>query len=184
MVEMARYEKPGGVTVNIAAAVFAVVYVGLMLGFIVQLRMVWGIGALASLLIVVKFGDTGAFAVGRLFGRHKMAPKLSPGKTIEGALGGVLFSCASSWAVFYWLIPALSSASPQVGTWWRCVLFALLVCFAGMAGDLAESLIKRDAQRKDSSTWMPGLGGILDILDSTLLAGPVAYACWATGLVG
>ena len=85
--EMRRYQKPGGVTANIAAALFALVYVGVMLSFAVELRLAWGIGALASWLITVKMGDIGAYTVGRLVGRHKMAPLLSPGKTVEGAPG-------------------------------------------------------------------------------------------------
>jgi phosphatidate cytidylyltransferase len=89
--EMLRYEKPGGVLAGIAVSVFALVYVGVMLAFAVQLRMGagWGMGAIASWVIVVKMTDTGAFTAGRLFGRHKMAPRLSPGKTIEGNAKGV-----------------------------------------------------------------------------------------------
>jgi phosphatidate cytidylyltransferase len=177
--EMRRFEKPGGVTVNLAAAVFAMVYLGFFLSFLVQLRMIWGLGALASLLIVVKLGDVGAYTVGRLIGRYKMAPGLSPGKTIEGAAGAFLFSIAASWATFRWLVPALGPEDRLPGPWWGWVLFGVAVCAAGMAGDLAESLLKRDAQRKDSSQLMPGFGGVLDVLDSPLLAGPVAYAFWA-----
>jgi phosphatidate cytidylyltransferase len=174
--EMGRFRKPGGATANIAAAVFAVVYLGFLLSFLVRLRMVWGVAALAVLLIAVKLGDTGAYAVGRLVGRHKMAPRLSPGKTIEGALGAVAFSCAGAWVAFCWLNPGLA--------WWRSVLFGLLVGLSGMVGDLAESLLKRDVRQKDSSSWLPGFGGVLDLLDSIVIAGPVAYACWTTGLVG
>ena len=182
--EMRRYEKPGGVAVNAAAAVFAIVYVGLLLGFLVQLRLAWGLGALASLLIVVKMGDTGAYAVGRLFGRHKMAPRLSPGKTIEGAVGAVVFASAASWATCSWLLPVVRPTQASPGPWWGWLVFGLVVGGAGMLGDLAESLIKRDARQTESSDWMPGFGGVLDILDSALLAAPVAYACWALGLVG
>jgi phosphatidate cytidylyltransferase len=70
------------------------------------------------------------------------------------------------------------------GPWWGWIAFGLLVGGAGMVGDLAESLLKRDVGRKDSSTWMPGFGGVLDVLDSLLLSAPVAWACWAFGLVG
>ena len=66
---------------------------------------------------------------------------------------------------------------------WRWIVFGLAVGAAGLLGDLAESLLKRDAGRKDSSPWMPGFGGVLDLLDSILFAAPVAYLCWATGLV-
>ena len=101
--EMRRYQKPGGITANIAAAMFAMIYVGVMLGFAVQLRLDWGIGAVASWVVAVKMGDIGAYTVGRLIGRHKMAPVLSPGKTMEGAVGALAFSCLGSWAVFAWL---------------------------------------------------------------------------------
>ena len=176
--EMRRYRNPGGVTVNLAAAVFALVYVGVMLGFVIQLRMAWGVGALASLVIVVKLGDTGAYTAGRLIGRHRMAPVLSPGKTVEGAIGGLAFACLGSWATFRLLLPRLMEEGAGPGAWWHWLLFSLLAGTAGMLGDLAESLLKRDAGRKDSSDWLPGFGGVLDLLDSILLAAPVAWFCW------
>ena len=178
--EIRRFEKPGGATANVAAGVFALVYVGLMFALVVQLRMSWGIIALASLMIAVKTGDTGAYMVGRLIGRHKLAPVLSPGKTIEGAVGGLAFACLGAWATFQFLAPLLGG---NPGHWWGWILFGLLVGTAGLLGDLAESLLKRDVGRKDSSSWMPGFGGVLDILDSILLAAPVAWLCWALGLV-
>ena len=182
--EMRRYERPGGVTVNLAAAVFALVYVGLMLSFAVGLRMACGVAALASLVIVVKMADTGAYTVGRLIGRRRMAPVISPGKTIEGAIGALAFACLGSWVTFNWLVPLMAPGTVKPEPWWRWMLFALLVSTAGMLGDLAESLVKRDVGRKDSSRWLPGLGGVLDLLDSILLAAPVAWFCWAVGLVG
>jgi len=185
--EMRRYQRPGTVIVNTAAAAFALSYVGLLLSFAIELRLRWGVGALASLLIVVKSGDSGAYFVGRLFGRHKMAPTLSPGKTIEGAFGACLFSVGASWAVFAWLVPlareGASEAHRAATPWWAWIGFGLLVGGAGILGDLAESLLKRDSGRKDSSTWMPGLGGVLDVLDSVLVAAPVAYLFWSLGLV-
>ncbi len=183
LAEMRRFERPGGVTVNVAAAVFAVVYLGALLTFLIQLRMSWGIAGLASVVIVTKMGDIGAYTVGRLFGRNKMAPGLSPGKTMEGAAGAVVFSVGASALTFLWLVPIMNSdASPT--RWWGWGLFGVAVCVSGIIGDLAESLIKRDVEQKDSSSWIPGFGGVLDILDSLLLAAPVAYAFWAFGLVG
>lgn len=182
--QMRRYRGPGSVTVNLAGSMLAMVYVGLLLSFVVQLRLAFGIGALASLVIVTKMGDTGAYTVGRLVGRHKMAPVLSPGKTWEGAAGGLAFACGASCATFGWLVPALAPNGAGAGPWWGWVLFGLLVGTAGMLGDLAESMVKRDAGRKESSRWMPGFGGVLDIFDSILLGAPVAYACWALRLVG
>jgi phosphatidate cytidylyltransferase len=136
-----------------------------------------------SLILVVKLGDIGAYTLGRLFGRHKMAPVLSPGKTWEGALGAVLAACLGGWLSGFWLVPAMTTATGTVETW-RWLVYGVLVGVFGLLGDLAESLIKRDVGRKDSSTWMPGFGGVLDILDSILFAAPVAYLCWVSGLVG
>ncbi len=186
--EMARYQQAGRVTTDLAAAVLAITYLGLLLSFAVRLRLDWGIGGLASLVIVVKMGDTGAYFVGKGIGRRPMAPRLSPKKTVEGAIGALVFSALASWAVFQWLVPVTlppsGRASAALGHVGGSVVFGLLVGAAGMLGDLAESLLKRDAGRKDSSTWIPGLGGALDMLDSVILAAPVAYACWSLGLIG
>jgi phosphatidate cytidylyltransferase len=123
-------------------------------------------------------GDIGAYTVGRLIGRHKMSPAISPGKTIEGGLGALVFACAGAWASFRWLLPP---ATPWVADWgW--LVFGLLMGIGGMVGDLAESLLKRDAGVKDSSTWMPGFGGVLDLLDSLLLTAPLAWLCWINGI--
>ncbi len=184
LAELRRYEKPGGATGNIAAAIFVLVYVGVMLSFVAQLRISWGLGAMASMLLVVKMGDVGAYTVGRLLGRHKMAPRLSPGKTIEGSVGAMVFSCGMAWIAGTWIVPVTVPSSTPAGTPWGWLAYGLLVGAAGMIGDLAESLLKRDVGRKDSSTWLPGFGGVLDIVDSVLLAAPVAWACWLLGLVG
>ncbi|HEV7225791.1 MAG TPA: phosphatidate cytidylyltransferase [Pirellulales bacterium] len=182
--EMRRYSGPGRVTEHLGAAVLAQAYIGLMLSFMIQLRLLGGMAALLSLVIVVKMCDTGAYAVGRLAGRHKMTPLLSPGKTFEGLAGGLAFACFGSWLAFEHLVPWMfpggaSRAAPA----WGWLAYGLLVGSAGVIGDLAESLLKRDAGQKNSSDWMPGFGGVLDILDSVLLAAPVAYLCWALGLV-
>jgi phosphatidate cytidylyltransferase len=182
IVDLFRFRRPGGNLGNLAGAAFALFYVGLMLRFAIYLRFI-SIGAFASWIIVTKMCDTGAYTVGRLIGRHKMAPLISPGKTIEGAVGGLAFACLGSWASFHWLLPIVSPPS-DAPAWWGWLLFGLLVGAAGMVGDLAESLLKRDVGRKDSSDWLPGFGGVLDIVDSLLLSAPVAWFCWATGMVG
>jgi len=179
LVEMRRYERPGGVTVNLALAAFAFAFVGLLLSFLVQLRAIepntFGMTALLALLVVVKMGDIGAYTVGRLFGRHKLAPTLSPGKTIEGAAGGLLLACVGSYLVLGWYWPHAP---------WQWITFGIVVGISGMLGDLSESLIKRDLGHKDSSHWVPGYGGVLDLLDSPLFAAPVAYACYLVGVIG
>lgn len=187
LAEMGRYRGPGKIIENLGAAIFAVVYLGFLLSFAVRLRLEWGIGALASLIVVVKMGDTGAYFCGKAFGRHRMAPRLSPNKTLEGALGAIIFSALASWAVFQWLVPYLSppNQTPNgASTLLASLGFGILIGLVGMVGDLAESLLKRDTALKDSSSWVPGLGGVLDILDSLLVAAPVALACWRFGWIG
>jgi phosphatidate cytidylyltransferase len=176
--EMTRYERPGGALASAAATVFVFVYVGVMLDFAFQLRLGWGVGALASWIIAVKAGDIGAYTVGRLIGRHKLCPRVSPGKTVEGAVGALVFAVAGAWASLVWLVPT-AGRHPLA-----CLVYGLLMGITGMFGDLAESLLKRDAGVKDSSRWMPGFGGVLDILDSLLLSAPVAWLCWSLGLLG
>ncbi|MCS7236900.1 MAG: phosphatidate cytidylyltransferase [Thermoguttaceae bacterium] len=181
--EMRRYTRPGGITVNVASSVLAMLYIGLLFSFLVQIRIVWGLRALLATLIAVKFGDTAAYIVGKAIGRSKLAPGLSPKKTVEGALGAVAASCFGSWLALSVLMPAPTGSSTLAPSWgW--LPFGILVGIFGILGDLAESLIKRDVARKDSGTLIPGFGGVLDLVDSVLISSPVAYACWAFGLVG
>ena len=177
--EMWRYEQPGKVTTNLATAVLALVYVGILMSFLVQLRAIppnrTGMTLLLAVILISKFCDIGAYTVGRLMGRHKLAPRLSPGKTVEGGIGGLAFAALGAYLVL---------GVFAVHAWWQWLLFGLLIGAAGMLGDLAESLLKRDLKQKDSSVWVPGFGGVLDVLDSVLYAAPVGYLCWWVGLVG
>jgi phosphatidate cytidylyltransferase len=185
--EMRRYEKPGRVTRDLGATVFAFLYVGLLLSMIVQLRCLGGgasgLWGLATLIVVVKLGDIGAYTVGRLVGRHKMAPTLSPGKTWEGVAGALAFSACGAWLAIVQVGPELLAAlAPEhraptapAGFW---IAYGVMVGGLGIVGDLAESLLKRDLGVKDSSRWMPGFGGVLDILDSLLLTAPAGYLFW------
>lgn len=180
-VEMVRYREPGESTIRLGTAVLAIAYTGWLLTFLVKLRFLGGnssgMAALVSMVIVVKMCDTGAYTVGRLIGRHKMTPRLSGGKTIEGLLGGLAFACVGSWCAFHWLLPAIGAASPRHAHY-AWFVYGLVVGLTGVLGDLAESLLKRDMKCKDSSTWMPGFGGVLDVLDSLLFSAPVAYLMW------
>lgn len=189
-IEMVRFRGRTDACQRLATLVFGMVVVGVPLGLIVQLRALndgpWGMLALLSLVIPVKLGDIGAFTVGRLLGRHKMAPYLSPGKTWEGVVGGLGASCLGAYGVFWLLGPVLGvevspNGAASTGRW---LVFGLAVGVGGILGDLAESLLKRSAGRKDSSRWLPGFGGVLDLLDSLLGAVPIAYALWLIGLVG
>ena len=186
---MRRYERPGGTVESLGLTVLGIAYCGLLMALVMQMRLLgpgsngaYGIAAIASLVIVVKMSDVGAYTFGRLFGRHKMTPVISPGKTWEGAAGGVAFACLGSYLALNWLAPAMTGQPPRLA--WAWLAYGVIVGVTGIFGDLAESLIKRDVGRKDSSTWMPGFGGVLDVLDSVLYAAPVAFLCWKLGLVG
>ncbi len=185
LAEMLSYEKPGEVIANIAASVFVMAYVGVLMSFLVALRIhktnEIGMTALVSMIVIVKVSDIGAYTVGRIAGRHKLAPRMSPGKTIEGAIGAIVFGAITSWLVLGRWLPGVFGAKFDAPAW-LLLVYGLTLAIAGMFGDMAESIIKRDAGRKDSSRWMPGLGGVLDVMDSVLGAAPAAFAFWVAGL--
>ena len=192
--ELFRYASPGKTINRLAMGSFAVLYIGGLLGFLVQLRLLpikgdlayGGMLALFSMIAIVKFTDIGAYFGGRKWGRHKMAPVISPGKTWEGAASGLTLGVV---VALFTLGPlARMMGVPSERSWFvwlaGAIAYGLIVSAAGMIGDLAESLLKRDAGVKDSSTWLPGFGGVLDLLDSLLFAAPVAYLLWISGIVG
>ncbi|MGI8979948.1 MAG: phosphatidate cytidylyltransferase [Pirellulaceae bacterium] len=188
LAEMRRYRQPGTASVNVALSLMCLVYIGVLWGFIPLLRRFhdngWGMMALVSTILIVKSCDSGAYFTGRFLGRHKMSPILSPKKTIEGAVGGLVIACLSCGLFFYFTGPTLVGSSFQMPTLPRWLGYTLAVAVAGMFGDLAESLLKRDMGSKDAGNQLPGLGGVLDVIDSILFAAPVAYLCWVLGLVG
>lgn len=179
IVQSAQYEKPGRTMATIAGTVLAVAYIGLLGSFIIQLR--WfdgrfhGLLPLVFLFTTAKGADTGAYAFGRLAGRRKLWPRLSPNKTIEGAVGGLLSGVLGSL-----LVAAIAHNILQVPTlsWGAAIGYGVVVGSAAQLGDLMESMIKRDCERKDASEALPGFGGVLDVLDSLLFAGPVAFGYW------
>jgi phosphatidate cytidylyltransferase len=178
-----RYREPGKNLETLSGELLCVTYVGVLTAVTMQLRWVNGASAgyfaLASAVIGPKAGDIGAYTLGRLFGRRKMVPLLSPGKTWMGGLGAILGACGGCWL---WMSqgPKLFADSanwPPCPTWW-VLLFGVSMGVVGLIGDLAESLIKRDVGAKDAAALMPGFGGLLDLLDSILYAGPVALLLW------
>ncbi len=163
----------------VAVTVFGIIYTGGMLSYGYAIRYhPYAVGPAAGTaliflpLLLTWAQDTGAYAVGRTMGRHKLIPKVSPGKTVEGAIGGILVTVLVCWAyVRFALVPYAQLALSPADT----IIFAILISVAAQVGDLAESLVKREAGVKDSSRIIPGHGGVLDRFDSLLFVLPVAY---------
>jgi len=176
-----RFREPGGHVRSLSAELLAVTYVGILLSVAAQLRWLGpggnGYVALGSVIIATKLGDVGAYTLGRLFGRRKMAPFLSPGKTWMGASGAVLGGVLGAvlWLrVAFWYL----EMSWTTDAWMWAAGYGVVMAVAGLLGDLCESLIKRDVGVKDAAALLPGFGGLLDLLDSILFAGPVAVVVW------
>lgn len=160
-------------TGQIAGAFFGIVYVGVMLSYVLQTRLLEGGAFLVWLIFLCSWGcDTCAYCVGVLIGKHKMAPVLSPKKSIEGAVGGVL-GAALLGALYAWAVSAYNPNSAHTP------LIYAIICAVGalvsMVGDLAASAIKRQQNIKDYGTLIPGHGGILDRFDSVIFTAPIIY---------
>lgn len=163
-----------GAFARVAATMLAIFYLGIGAAAILTIRMDWGVSVLALFLAAVKGTDMGAYFTGALIGRHKLIPWLSPGKSWEGLIGGLAAAAGASvlvtWAfrerpqAFYLDLPLRKAA-----------VFGVVIGLAGQFGDLCESLLKRSAQVKDSGALVPEFGGVLDVLDSLLIAAPAAY---------
>jgi phosphatidate cytidylyltransferase len=125
-------------------------------------------------LAVVVWSDAGAYFAGRAYGKHKLAPRISPGKTVEGAIGGVLGGTLCG-LVFKGIFDLWWPSLSQVFGWVAAIGFGVILSVVAIVGDLVESLLKRDAQVKDAGAMLPGMGGVLDRIDSPLLAIPVMY---------
>lgn len=158
--------------VGVSTTIFGILYISWTFSFLMKLKLIsepylpsgnlW----VAFLLLVTKSGDIGAYFMGTSFGKHHLIPRISPKKSVEGAVGGFIFSVVFAVLSRYYLptIPVLH--------------LAILGCLLGIlaqVGDLSESLIKRDCQVKDSANLIPGLGGILDLIDSILFTAPTLY---------
>ena len=125
---------------------------------------------LIYLFAVTKFSDVGAYVIGSLIGRHKMIPRISPGKTWEGFVGAMIVSLGISMALVHWVPGGTAAISFS-----SSIILGLLLPLVSVLGDLAESVVKRDASIKDSGRTIPGIGGALDLVDSILFAAPVLY---------
>jgi phosphatidate cytidylyltransferase len=164
--------------VSVSATVFGVAYVALLAGLLISVRMIPDTShtrhlapkLLTMFFAMVIFTDTGAYYTGRSLGKTKLAPRISPGKTIEGFVGGLVAAIAAGplcrWAFF-----------PEMNLT-HSLLLGALIGLLGPVGDLAESMLKRGSDVKDSGTLLPGHGGMLDRVDSILFCAPLLYTYW------
>lgn len=151
-----------------AMTLFGVLYLGLTLGTLSMTRLLpLGEWLIFFLLLVTWASDTGAYLVGTLCGRHRLAPTISPKKTVEGLVGGLIAAIIAGYAARWWFLPDLSGLD--------CLILATLLTISGLWGDLTESAMKRSVGMKDSGGILPGHGGMLDRLDSLLFTAPVFY---------
>lgn len=177
-VALSRPEEISQSLASVAATVFGVIYVALLAGSLIGVRLIFKeetadvLPLLSPKLLTMFFAmvmmtDTGAYYTGRSIGRHKLAPRISPGKTIEGAIGGFITAIITGpicKLIFFPEIPV-----------WHAVLLGAGIGIVGQIGDLAESMLKRGAGVKDSGTLLPGHGGMLDRVDSILFCAPLLY---------
>ena len=179
---VASSEPRGEIVDRIGRGVLCVVYLSVLFAFFLNHRFLGrdnllGLFAIVNLVTTVKLSDAAAYFSGKALGTRKLAPQLSPGKTLEGTIGGLVGGCAGVAFCVYVVAPYLFGLTIDKAWWW-VLMYGILVTLAGVFGDLAESLIKRDTHTKDSSRWLPGLGGVLDVVDSLVFAAPVSYLLW------
>ncbi|MGA2177482.1 MAG: phosphatidate cytidylyltransferase [Verrucomicrobiota bacterium] len=159
----------------IATTLLGLMYVPWLLNFIQKINFFGQAGVdghyyVLYFVLVTKFSDCGAYATGSLIGRHKMIPRISPGKTWEGFGGAIVMSTAASVLFARWAGPHLTGMTPA-----HSIILGIILSTAAVIGDLIESLFKREAGLKDSGHSFPGIGGILDLLDSLLFNAPLMY---------
>ena len=168
ILSMPQYKNGPEILNVVEKEIQAVIYIPLSLSLMVLLRNdPQGVAWIFFLLFIVFAGDIGAFYSGKFFGRHKLSPSISPGKTIEGSVGGMIFSVIVGYIFMRLFLPHLNT--PMI------FLLFIVVNISAQTGDLFESQLKRTGKIKDSGNILPGHGGILDRIDALLFAAPVAY---------
>ena len=159
--------------ISISVTLFGLMYVPWLLNFVQKINFFPGVEGkyfLLYFILVTKFSDMGAYAVGSLIGKHKMIPRISPGKTWEGFGGAIFLSTVSSLGFVHFLGDKMFGMN-----WVHAVILGIVLSSSAVVGDLIESLFKREAGVKDSGGFFPGIGGILDLLDSLLFNAPIMY---------
>lgn len=164
---------------TVAVTLFGIIYTGGMISFGIGIRYHnYAVGRMAGTVLVLLpiiltwTNDIGAYMFGRLFGRRKLVPTISPGKTIAGAVGGTALTIVACWAYVRWVLHPWGELAMAP---WAILVFGLAISITAQIGDLVESLLKREAGIKNSSDLIPGHGGVLDRVDSLLFVLPVAY---------
>ena len=161
---------------GVAATISGVIYIGLLGSFLLQIAWIqpenkpekFGIYLLGFSILVIKMTDIGAFMIGVAFGKHKWIPRISPGKSIEGLIGGIISATLLAllldqvvWHIF--------------DQYWKALLFGCVIAYIGQLSDLVESIFKRSAGMKDSGSLLPGFGGFFDLMDSLIVTAPIAF---------
>jgi len=168
LIQLMHYPKNSILRTDLRVVFFGIGYVCLFLSCLLFLRhQADGVQWFFYVLFVLWLGDSGAYCVGKAIGRRKLLPAISPNKTVEGAVGGLLASMLTGFACKTIFLPELAGV--------HCFFITLAIALSGQVGDLCESAFKRLRGVKDSGTFLPGHGGILDRIDSLLFAAPVAY---------
>jgi phosphatidate cytidylyltransferase len=161
-----RRRNNSGVVIDISTTLFGILYVSWFFSFLIKIiYLPGGMGLLATILLITKLGDIGAYLIGVRFGKTPLMPRISPKKTIEGSIGGLFFSVLGGLIGNHFLSYSYA----------HIITLSLVFGVIGQLGDLSESLIKRDCEMKDSGKALPGMGGILDEIDSLLFTAPIFY---------
>jgi len=181
VMQLARRDHSSAVY-NFSGTLAGIIYVAWFFGFVAQITYFEASGRrwylyFVMAILVTKGSDVAAYIVGSLLGRRPLVPRISPKKTVEGAIGGLLVGMLAGLACALWL--PLPLELPV----WRGLLVGGLLSIVGQFGDVAESVLKRDAGVKDSGARLPGLGGILDVIDSMLFATPLMYFLMRFGVL-
>jgi phosphatidate cytidylyltransferase len=155
---------------SISATIFGILYISWLFSFMIKIKLLpFGTALLGVLIFITKGSDIGAYLVGSAFGKHPLIAKISPKKSVEGTLGGLAFGVLIALACKSFL-PNIDVFSPL-----HLILIGFSLAIVAELGDLSESLIKRDCLSKDSSGVFPGIGGVMDLIDSLLFTAPVFY---------
>lgn len=166
LLQFTRRQNQGAVE-GVSVTLFGIFYIAWLFSFLIKIRYLpSGVSLCAAVLLITKSGDIGAYLIGTKFGRHALIARISPKKSVEGAIGGLLFSVS---------LALVSRVFMPQFSWLQLALLGLCLGVLGQLGDLSESLIKRDCQIKDSSRLLPGMGGALDAIDSLLFTVPAFY---------